>query len=39
LVHDPVCSGIRPPERVVLRLLQVSDFLDLCEPTAARDRF
>jgi deazaflavin-dependent oxidoreductase (nitroreductase family) len=38
LVHDPDCGGIRPPERAVLRLLRVSDFLDLSEPAAARDR-
>jgi deazaflavin-dependent oxidoreductase (nitroreductase family) len=38
LVHDPARSGIRPPERAILRLLRVSDFLDLCEPTPARDR-
>jgi deazaflavin-dependent oxidoreductase (nitroreductase family) len=29
LVHDPDRSGIRPPERAVLHMLGVSDFLDL----------
>jgi deazaflavin-dependent oxidoreductase (nitroreductase family) len=38
LVHDPARNGIRPPERAVLRLLRVSDFLDLHEPAAARGR-
>jgi hypothetical protein len=38
VVHDPERSGIRPPERAALRLLQVSDFLDLSEPAPARDR-
>jgi deazaflavin-dependent oxidoreductase (nitroreductase family) len=38
LVHDPDRGGIRPPERAVLRLLRVSDFLDLRESAAARDR-
>jgi deazaflavin-dependent oxidoreductase (nitroreductase family) len=37
LVHDPARGGIRPPERALLRLLRVSDFLDLREP-AERDR-
>jgi deazaflavin-dependent oxidoreductase (nitroreductase family) len=38
LVHDPDRDGIRPPQRAVLRLLRVSDFLDLREPAPARDR-
>ena len=38
LVHDPDRGGIRPTERAVLRLLRVSDFLDLREPATARDR-
>ena len=38
LVHDPERSGIRPPERAALRLLRVSDFLDLSEPAPARAR-
>ena len=36
LVHEQARGGIRPPERAVLRLLRVSDFLDLSEPAAAR---
>jgi deazaflavin-dependent oxidoreductase (nitroreductase family) len=38
LVHDPDRTGIRPPERAVLRLMRVSDFLDLREPAATPDR-
>jgi hypothetical protein len=38
LVHDPERGGIRPPERAVLRLLRVSDFLDLREPASDRDQ-
>ncbi|HEY7048567.1 MAG TPA: nitroreductase family deazaflavin-dependent oxidoreductase [Jatrophihabitantaceae bacterium] len=29
LVHDPARHGVRPFERQILRMLQVSDFLDL----------
>jgi deazaflavin-dependent oxidoreductase (nitroreductase family) len=32
VVHDSARSGIRLPQRAVLRLLGVSDFLDLREP-------
>jgi deazaflavin-dependent oxidoreductase (nitroreductase family) len=31
LVHDPERGAIHPPQRAVLRLLGVSDFLDLSE--------
>ena len=36
LVHDPARSGIRPVERRILRLLNVSDFLDLTRPPTAQ---
>lgn len=38
LVHDPDRSGIRPPERAVLHLLKISDFLDLRAEAAVPGR-